>query len=449
LSKRILTILAVLVAGAAATFAGYVMFEHKNPIVAISQMFVPSPQQVFGTSNLLVLVEGLDYDYTAKDEEYSTNSRSDVIWAVNLDFANKRVYQLSVPRDMVATLPNGSQAKINQAQSDGGVKEAKSVIAQWLGIPGFDRYAVLRIDATKAFVNAIGGVNVYVKSSDCLRYRTGCTGDSLDYDDTWGHLHIHLKEGVQHLDGEHAVAYMRFRHDWCSDPCRIMRQQQVLHALIGKLKGDRVNTFLHLGDLISVMRKYVQTNFTDGELLSLATYFQGMPDSAIVTNQVPYTGEVDLPGYGDSLVPDTAARTHLVATMLLSPPSPIPSPDAMALAAISPGTLRVDVENGSGVNGAASRVATVLRQAGFTIGEVGDADRFDYGSTIIHQHSNVTFAGAKVRSALPRALRQAAVVPDATAPTSSPTRSLSNSDVTVIVGSDAAQTPAQDSQHHS
>ncbi|MBV8196544.1 MAG: LytR C-terminal domain-containing protein, partial [Candidatus Eremiobacteraeota bacterium] len=153
-------------------------------------------------------------------------------------------------------------------------------------------------------------------------------------------------------------------------------------------------------------------------------------------------------GYGDSLVPDTAARTHLVATMLLSPPSPIPSPDAMALAAISPGTLRVDVENGSGVTGAASRVATVLRAAGFTIGEVGDADRSDYGSTVIRQHSNVTFAGAKVRSALPRALRQAAVVPDAS-PTSSPTRASSNSDVTVIVGSDAAQTPAQDSQHHS
>ena len=78
------------------------------------------------SSNLLVLVEGLDYDYTAKDEEFSTNSRSDVIWAVNLDFANKRIYQLSIPRDMVATMPNGSQAKINQAQSDGGVKEAKA-----------------------------------------------------------------------------------------------------------------------------------------------------------------------------------------------------------------------------------------------------------------------------------------------------------------------------------
>lgn len=439
----------MIVIGLVSTVAGYAVFEHKNPVTAISQIFVPAPQQVFGKNNLLVLVEGLDYDYTTKDQEYSTNARSDVIWAVNLDFTNKRIYELSIPRDMVATLPNGAQAKINQAQSDGGVKEAKSVIAQWLGIPGFDRYAVLRIDATKEFVNAIAGINIYVKSSNCLRYKTGCTGDRLDYDDTWGHLHIHLKEGMQHLDGERAVAYMRFRHDWCSDPCRIMRQQQTLRAIVAKLKGDQLNTVLHFGDLLAVFRKYVQTDIGDGEVLSLATYFQGIPDSAVVSNQVPYVDDINLPGYGDSLVPDTDARAHLVASMLLSPPSPIPSPDAMALAAISPGTLRVDIENGSGITGAGRRVADVLRHAGFTIGEISDADRFNYGTTEIHQHSNVTFAGAKVRSALPQELRQARVVPDP-APSSSPVATAAkNSDVTVIVGSDVARKAPPIVQDHS
>ena len=83
---------------------------------------------------------------------------------------------------------------------------------------------------------------------------------------------------MQHLNGEQAVAYMRFRHDWCSDPCRIMRQQQVLHALIDKVKGDRVNTLVHLGDLLGVFRKYVQTDFTDSELVSIANYYQGMAE---------------------------------------------------------------------------------------------------------------------------------------------------------------------------
>ncbi len=349
---RIVVAVVVVLLGIGSALAGYAVVEHRNPVQAITQIFISSPQQVFGKSNILVLVEGLDYDYTNKDEEFSTNSRSDVIWAVNLDFANKRVYELSIPRDTIATMPNGTQAKINEAQADGGVKEARTVIAQFLGIPAFDRYVILRIDATRAFVDALGGVNLYVKSSNCLKFKTNCTGESLDYDDTWGHLHIHLKEGMHHLDGDQAVAYMRFRHDWCSDPCRIMRQQQTLRALADKVKGDRVNTFLHLGDLLAVFRKYVQTDFSNSELLSLANHYQGISPASIVSDQVPFTGDVDLPGYGDSLVPDTARRDALVAKMLMPPPMPMASPDAIALAAIPPSTLRVDIENGSGVTGA-------------------------------------------------------------------------------------------------
>jgi polyisoprenyl-teichoic acid--peptidoglycan teichoic acid transferase len=437
--KRIATIVGLIALGVGSAIAGYAIVNHRNPVAAISQIFVPTPQQVFGKPNLLVLVEGLDYDYNSKDEEYSTDSRSDVIWAVNLDFANKRIYELSIPRDMIATMPNGKQAKINEAQSDGGVKEAKSVISQWLGIPGFDRYIILRIDATQAFITALGGVDVDVKSSDCLRYKTGCTGERLDYDDSWGHLHIHLKQGMQHLDGEQAVGYMRYREDWCSDPCRIMRQQQVLRALVDKLKGDRVNTFLHLGNLLAVFRKYVQTDFADSELISVATYYQGISSNAIVGAQVPYTADVNLPDEGDSLVPDASARAVLVAKMLVPQPTPMPSPDPLALAAIPPSTLRVDVENGSGITGAAGKVAAELRHAGFKIGDVGDADRTDYATTEIHEHSSVTFAGARVREALPSSLHDAAVVPDPAGGASPAASATASSDVTVIVGSDFAK----------
>lgn len=428
----VLLLFAIMIASA---MAGYAIIEHKNPIIAISQVFVPSPQQVFGRDNILVLVEGLDYDYTANDQPFSSQSRSDVIWAVNLDFTNRHIYELSVPRDMVATLPDGTEAKINQAQADGGVQEAEKVIAGWLGIPGFDRYIILRINATKELVNAIGGVDVYVKTSTCLRDKVRCTGGSINYDDSWGHLHIHLKEGMQHLNGPQTVGYMRFRHDWCSDPCRIMRQQQVLRAIVKKLKGDKVNTMLHLGDLINIFKRNVQTDFSNRELISLASYYAGIPQSNIVTHQVPYTSDVYLPDYGDSLIPDTTARAKLVANMLIAPPSPVPSPDAMALAAIVPSTLRVDVENGSGVTGAAERIAKLLKKDGFTIGNVGNASRSTYTRTRIHEHSTVTFAADRVKAALP-SYAHATVVYD---PSPSPTSTTPvTSDVTVIVGSDLA-----------
>ena len=34
----------------------------------------------------------------------------------------------------------------------------------------------------------------------------------MDYDDNWGHLHIHLKPGLQHLNGQQAMGFVRFRH---------------------------------------------------------------------------------------------------------------------------------------------------------------------------------------------------------------------------------------------
>jgi len=430
--RRTVLVLGFMLLGAGSALAGFAIFTHRNPIQVITETFVPTPQEVFGKPNLLVLVEGIDYDYTGNDIEYSTDSRSDMIKAVNLDFTDKSIYALSVLRDMEATMPNGSLRKINQAQSDGGPAEAEKVIAAFLGIPGFDRYVLLRIDATKDLINAIGGVDVYVKTSDCLMNHTGCTGGRLDYDDSWGHLHVHLTEGVHHLNGDQAVSYGRFRHDWCSDPCRVMRQNDVIMAALNKLRGDKLNTLVHASDIMKVVHKDIQTNFTDSELVTLASYFSGVSLGSVHFAQTPYVGDEELAD-GDDLIPDKPAIHKLVQTMLVAPPTPEPSPDAMALASIAASSLRVDVENGSGVAGAAKLVAAQLKKAGFTIGNVGNAGRDDYPKSEIDEHSTTTFAGAKVRAALPAAFATTPVVGQPVSASSPPP-----SDVTIIVGQDLA-----------
>ena len=50
------------------------------------------------------------------------------------------------------------------------------------------------------------------------------------------------------MNGEQAVSYSRFRHDACSDPCRIKRQQQVVRIMIAKLKNDKFNDLLRVKD---------------------------------------------------------------------------------------------------------------------------------------------------------------------------------------------------------
>lgn len=297
-------------------FVTYSLAIHRSPVAIIEETTIPSPQALFGKPSILVLAEGLDYDYTDSDIETSAHSRSDIIMAIRMDFAHRRIYELSVPRDMVATLPNGRQTKINDAQSEGGITEAESVVATWLGIPGFDRYVILRIDAMKDLINAIGGVDVYVKNSTCLLTHTDCTHGTVDYDDTWGHLHVHLVEGLQHLNGAQAVGYARFRHDFCSDPCRIMRQQDVIRAIVARLRSNGLNAVFTIGPLLAALNRDVTTNLSPQEELSIAYAFRGITPNSIHTTQVPYVSDVVLPGEGDSIVPDEAAKRRLVLEYL-------------------------------------------------------------------------------------------------------------------------------------
>jgi polyisoprenyl-teichoic acid--peptidoglycan teichoic acid transferase len=304
---------AYLIAAGLALLAGLGVAEivavtaHAAPAVVsrvVAPVIFPAPEQVFHKTRIHVLVLGRDYDYDAHDIEYSSQSRSDAIMAFTVDFPTHRITELSVPRDTAVTMPDGSREKINAALSEGGAARARAVISSYLGVT-FDRTVVLRIDSTKQLIDAIGGIDVPVH-------------DKVDYDDSWGHLHIHETPGVHHMDGNTAVSYARFRHDWCGDPCRIRRQQDVLHAIAAKLRGDKFNDVLSAQALLAAIRNNVTTDFSARELASLAWAFQDIDPHAIATAQVPYTGDVELAD-GDALVPDNDAKKALVKRLMLDP----------------------------------------------------------------------------------------------------------------------------------
>ena len=209
-------------------------------------------------------------------------------------------------------------------------------------------------------------------------------------------------------------------------------------AVLDKLKGDKLNTLLHAGNILSVLRKDVDTNLTDDEITSLGAYISGFTTKDLHFDKIPYTGDVELAD-GDDLIPDQSALARVVQNNLVAPPTPEPSIDPMTLAGIAPNSIRVDVQNASGVNGAARLVAAALRKAGFLIGDVGNAEISNLDKTKIEEHSSVTFAGAKVRAALPAQMRDAQISGAPAATTSpDPTATAQPSDVTVIIGADLA-----------
>ena len=407
--------------GALVLFAVSVV-KHESIVQVLTQSLAPSPQSLFGKDRILLLVVGRDYDYNDKDEETSKNSRSDVIQVYALDFVNHTINEVSVPRDMDVIL-NGQESKINQAMSDGGIPEAEAVIAKFLGVPPFDRYVALRINSTKSLVDAIGGVDVPVK-------------ETMDYDDSWGHLHIHFRAGkTYHMNGDSAVSYARFRHDACGDPCRIERQQQIIHLITNKLKNNKLNDLAHAAQLITIIKNNVDTNMSTTELISLAGAFQDIDTKKIKFDQVRYVDTKDTPYGGNVLIADDAQKQKIVNELLLEPPPLLGSPGPSDLAAIAPSSIRIDVKNGSGVAGLAHKVADVLRRQGYVIADVGNSVDSAKNMTEIHEHTLITFAGAKVRSSLSSSIKTISITAD---PSASPAPS---TDVTIVVGKDLAKVP--------
>jgi LCP family protein required for cell wall assembly len=332
-------------------------FVHQAATLA-----VPAPESLFNKDRLAVLLLGVDYDYTKIDMPSSAHARSDTIMVAALDLKTSQIHLVSVPRDMEATF-DGHDDKINAAYSNGGITEADNVIGSWLGLPKvapnryFDRYMVLRIAATKDLVDAIGGVDVV-------------PDETMNYDDSWGHLHIHFTGGkVYHMNGEQAVSYMRFRHDACSDPCRIKRQQQVIRVVLAKLERDKLNDVFHLRDLVDVTRRDVATNFKPQELLSLANAYSNFNLANLKTTQIPFTGDRATGYAGDMLIPDEPAKARIVASLF--------EPQ------FDPSKVRLRVENGSGVPGLATSLASALHKEGFAIAAVSRADRPSYATTVI------------------------------------------------------------------
>jgi LCP family protein required for cell wall assembly len=378
-------------------------------------IFVPPPATVFGKERIYVMLLGIDFNTDDKGMQYSKGARSDTIMVAGVDFPTKAVKLISILRDSQATV-GGRDTRINEAYAVGGAKLSQQVIGDFLGLPknekgtSFDRYVVVNANGLKDFVNAIGGIEVPVT-------------ETMDYDDNWGHLYIHFKPGLQHMNGEQAMGYSRFRHDACSDLCRTQRQQQIIRITIAKLKSQKLNDLLHIGQLIGALNKNIMTNLTFDEEKSLAWHFKDVNLADVKAETLKYVRVTS----DEVVIPDSAQKAQLVAS-LLGVYGNVTPPPTSALQAVKPSTVHVIVQNGSGIAGLATAVSAKLAKLGYVVDAVQNADTFGYDTTQIRTATNVPNVGERIRADL--GVPTAGVAP-ATDATPGP-----RSVVTVIVGRD-------------
>lgn len=204
-----------------------------------------------------ILVMGIDRVPDAPEgSDAMFSGRSDTMLVLHVDPSDNAVNLLSVPRDTQVEVPGIGITKINQANASGGPLLAREAVSQTLNGLEIDRYLRVSTGAFRELVNLLGGVQVYVP-------------ERMQYVDNTQKLKIDLSPGWQTLNGDQAEQFARFRHDNNGDIGRVQRQQALIKALREKLTSPLV--LPRVPSLIGMMQKYIDTNLSVEEMLSLVS----------------------------------------------------------------------------------------------------------------------------------------------------------------------------------
>lgn len=196
----------------------------------------------------------------------SEPKRTDAMLLLSVDPKENKVAVLSLPRDTKVVLPgHRDPAKLNSAYTYGGVVMAKQTVANLLKVP-IHYYALANWKGFIDIVNMIGGVDLYVDHD-------------MHYEDPYANLVIDIKHGFQHMDGETAGKYVRFRSDELGDIGRVQRQQKFLKAAAEQMFS--VQNISKIGSLMSALDKYIETDLNTLTMLKAANSFKIFGDDKV------------------------------------------------------------------------------------------------------------------------------------------------------------------------
>ena len=215
----------------------------------------------------------------AVDED---ETRTDALMVATMDTNKKTVNIMNIPRDtMCNNSASGASRKINAAYAIGGIEQTKTEIERLMGFKP-DYYVIVNFEGIAAIVDAIGGVDYEVP------FR-------MEYDDPSQNLHIDLDAGMQHLDGEQVVEFLRWRHnnDYSvqyenGDEGRVENQQAFLKELANQVL--KLSNVTKIPKIAEAVFNNVKTDLTAGNLL-----WMGMQALQIDNDDIQF---FTLPGYG-------------------------------------------------------------------------------------------------------------------------------------------------------
>lgn len=200
--------------------------------------------------------------YTKKNVGYhhlvnSFEGLSDSMLLLRFDPKKEKVSVLSIPRDTRVYLDGYGVRKINHANKYGGPALTAATASELLGGVNIDRYVRVNVQGVEKLIDALGGVTVNVPKD-------------MKYNDFSQHLYIDLKKGIQHLDGDKAMQFLRYRYDGYGDISRVQRQQMLMRSAVEQTLKPA--TVVKIPKILSVIQSHLDTNLTVRELMALSNF---------------------------------------------------------------------------------------------------------------------------------------------------------------------------------
>lgn len=195
-------------------------------------------------------------------------TRTDNMMVVGFDTKNHKVNVLNIPRDVMCDNgKTGANCKINAAY--GSHQDIQNTMKEVKKVVGFtpDKYIVVNFNGIAQIVDAIGGIDYEVPFK-------------MIYNDPIQDLYIYFEPGLQHMNGEQVVEFLRWRHNDPGytdlqtegydggDESRIQKQQEFLMYLANQiLKPENI---LKAKPIAEAVFNNVKTDLTMGELVWMA-----------------------------------------------------------------------------------------------------------------------------------------------------------------------------------
>lgn len=232
-----------------------------------------------GTVTLLVGTdsrEGLTEEQQAQlstgSESDAGGKRTDTMMLVYTPRGGDRTMLISLPRDLLVTIPDYGQNKLNAAYTFGGPPLLVRTLEEQTGVR-IDHYAEIGFGGFAGIVDAVDGVDL-------------CIEQPID-DPMAG---INLAPGCQTLTGPQSLGFVRSRYGFAEqDLQRVRNQRQFLGALMKKMMdpGTLLNPFRAL-PLLDASTEAITVD-TGDHIWNLASVMWKVRDDPL-TVTVPYDG---------------------------------------------------------------------------------------------------------------------------------------------------------------